>query len=392
MTKDDMELVRQYVAHRSESAFAELVSRHTNLVYSAALRRVGDPPLAEEITQAVFVILTQKAASLGDKTILSGWLYRAACYVSGHALKQELRRQRREHEAYMQSFSDQTESKVWSQIMPRLEEAMLRLGPTDRDALVLRFFEGRSLKEVGAVLGISEAATKMRLNRALEKLRIYFSKHGVGSTTTAIAGAISIHSIQAAPVMLAKTATIVALADGASASASTLTLIKGALKIMAWSKMKTATVGTVILAIAAATTVVIQQEIKHRSPHSVVLDKASFVYAGYRTPEKTVQTMLWAMAEGDSEAFLTCCTPEGKVQREKAWAGQTKEEVSAKGKEQVASMGRIRILNQTNISASQIMLTVLMEGSRHTETMLFSRIGDDWKYDKEVHESPPRSK
>src|SRR5258707_576748 len=103
-----MELVRQYVAGQSERAFTALVSRHTNLVYSVALRRVGDPQLAEEVTQAVFTILAQKAQSLGRGTILSGWLYRATCYVSGHAIKQELRRQQREQKAYMQSLSDIT--------------------------------------------------------------------------------------------------------------------------------------------------------------------------------------------------------------------------------------------------------------------------------------------
>src|ERR1035441_8718305 len=103
MTNDDMELVRQYAAHQSETAFAALVSRHTNLVYSAALRRVRNPQLAEEITQAVFIILARKAGSLDDRTILPGWLYRAACYVSNGARKGEYRRQKREQEAYMQS-------------------------------------------------------------------------------------------------------------------------------------------------------------------------------------------------------------------------------------------------------------------------------------------------
>src|SRR5207253_3581662 len=163
---DDMEL-RQYIADQSESAFAALVSRHTNLVYSAALRRTGNAQLAEEITQAVFIILARKAGSLNEKTILPGWLYRTACYVSGHAFKQELRRQQREQEAYMQSLSNQTESEVWPQIMPLLEEAMLRLGQNDRDALVLRFFEGRNLKEVGALLRTSQAATKLRVHRAV---------------------------------------------------------------------------------------------------------------------------------------------------------------------------------------------------------------------------------
>ncbi len=251
MTTDDMELVRQYVAAQSESAFATLVSRHANLVYSAALRRVGNPQLAEEVTQAVFIILARKAGSLNTQTILPGWLYRTAGYVSGHALKQELRRQQREQEAFMQSLANQAESEAWPQIKPLLEEAMLQLGQTDRDALVLRFFEGRNMKEVGAVLGTSEGATKMRVNRAVEKLRKYFSRYGVTLTVATIAGAISTNSVQAAPAMLVKTATAVALAKGASASTSTLTLIKGALKVMAWSKAKTAIVAGAAVLLAA---------------------------------------------------------------------------------------------------------------------------------------------
>src|SRR5581483_11248085 len=261
MTTDDMELVRQYITGQSESAFATLVSRHTNLVYSAALRRVGNPQLAEEVTQAVFVILTRKADSLNEKTILSGWLYRTACYVSGHAFKQELRRQKREQEAFMQSLSNQTESEAWPQIKPLLEDAMLRLGQTDRDALVLRFFEGRNMKEVGAILGTSEAATKMRVNRALDKLRTYFCKRGVDSTAATIAETISANSIQTAPVALAKTATAVALAKGATASASTLTLIKGALKVMAWTKAKMAVVVAAAAILAIGTTTVVVKEL-----------------------------------------------------------------------------------------------------------------------------------
>src|ERR1700677_3581725 len=100
MTSDDMELVREYAVRQSESAFAALFSRHANLVYSTALRRMRDPQLAEEVTQAVFVILARKAGSLNEKTVLSGWLYRAACYVSNSARKREFRRQQREQEAY----------------------------------------------------------------------------------------------------------------------------------------------------------------------------------------------------------------------------------------------------------------------------------------------------
>jgi len=142
MPTDDMVLVRQYAADQSESAFATLVSRHAGLVYSAALRQVNDPSLAEEITQAVFIILARKAGSLNEKTILSGWLYRAACYTAGSARKQEQRRQHREQKAYMESTLHAAETEaVWKQMSPLLEEAMLRLGQADRDVLVLRYFD-----------------------------------------------------------------------------------------------------------------------------------------------------------------------------------------------------------------------------------------------------------
>src|ERR1035438_1696625 len=123
MTADDMELVRQYAAQQSESAFAALVSRYTNLVYSAALRAGRDPQLAEEITQAVFIILARKAGSLNKKTILPSWLYRAACYASRSALKREYRRQQREQKAYMQSTLEEAQADaVWKQLSPLLEE------------------------------------------------------------------------------------------------------------------------------------------------------------------------------------------------------------------------------------------------------------------------------
>ncbi|HWB59871.1 MAG TPA: sigma-70 family RNA polymerase sigma factor [Chthoniobacteraceae bacterium] len=258
MTTDDMELVRQYAAEQSESAFAMLVSRHASLVYSVALRQAGDPHLAEEITQAVFIILARKAGSLNEKTILSGWLYRAACYTSNAARKQEHRRQRREQEAYMESTLQGSEANAaWKQMSPLLEEAMLRLGQADRDALMLRFFEGRSLNEVGAALGASEEAAKKRVNRALEKLHRFFTKRGISSTTAIIAGEISANSVQAAPVALATSVTAAALAKGAMASTSTLTLIKGALKLMAWQKTKMAIVAGVAVLLTTGTVIVL---------------------------------------------------------------------------------------------------------------------------------------
>ena len=243
MPNDDLTLLREYARNNSEAAFATLVSRYVNLVYSVALRSVRDAHLAEEITQAVFIILARKASSLGDQTILPGWLCRTARYASANALTIQRRRQHREQEAYMQSTLNEAEPmETWNQIAPLLDGALEQLGQKDHDALVLRFFENKTFAEVGATLGASEDAAKMRVNRALEKLRKFFGRRGVSSTTAIIAGTISANSVQAAPVALAKSVTAVAIAKGAAASGSTLTLIKGALKIMAWTKAKTAVV------------------------------------------------------------------------------------------------------------------------------------------------------
>jgi RNA polymerase sigma factor (sigma-70 family) len=264
---DDLTLLQEYARRNSEEAFAALVSRHVNLVYSVALRRVRDPHLAEEITQAVFIILARKAGALGPKTILSGWLCRTARYASANALTIQRRRQRREQEAFMQSQFDQLQNglsrqsemvanETWQQIAPLLDAAMEKLGPKDHDALALRFFEGRNFKEIGTALGASEDAVKMRVNRAMEKLRKFFRKRGVSSTTAIIAGAISAKSVQTAPAALAKTVTAMAIAKGAAASTSTLTLIQGALKFMAWTKVKTAIVAGGCVLLTAGTTII----------------------------------------------------------------------------------------------------------------------------------------
>ena len=140
MTTDDMELVRQYVAGQSESAFAVLVARHTNLVCSAALRRVGNSQLAEEITQAVVIILARKAGTFGADTILPSWLYRTTGFVAADALKAKHRRLQREQEAYMQSTLNGPEDETWRRIAPLLDAAIAGLSEKDRHAVVLRFF------------------------------------------------------------------------------------------------------------------------------------------------------------------------------------------------------------------------------------------------------------
>jgi uncharacterized protein (TIGR03435 family) len=266
---DDMALLREYAGRNSETAFEELVARRVGFVYSAALRQVRDSHRAEEITQAVFIILAQKAGKISDKTILAGWLFKTTRYAAiaqtREIVKRSLRTATLEKEFQMQTeLQSAATDPLWEQMSPLLDEALAALGETDRQAVLLRFFENKSLAEVGRHLGTGEDTARKRVARALEKLHRYFRKRGVLSTTAIIAVALAANSVQAAPMTLAKTVTAVALAKGAAASGSTLTLIKGALKIMAWTKAKTTIVVGVSLLLAAGTaTVVVKEDHKY---------------------------------------------------------------------------------------------------------------------------------
>jgi uncharacterized protein (TIGR03435 family) len=258
----DIELLKQYAERDSQAAFAALVSRHVNLVYSAALRKTSNPDAAEEITQAVFVIFAQKAKFISVKTIIPGWLYQTARLTASSYLKREARRARREHEAFMQNeLQTNAADETWREFAPLLEDAMGRLNEQERAAIVLRFLAGKSFAEVAGATGISENAAKKRVTRSLEKLRIHFARRGVSSTTAIIAGAISANGVQAAPVALQKSVMAAVATKGAAAGSSTLTLIKGALKIMAWTKMKTSAVVAVAVLLAAGTTTVMVKSV-----------------------------------------------------------------------------------------------------------------------------------
>lgn len=256
MTTDDMALLQEYARSGSEEAFAALVSRHINMVYSVALRQAGEASLAEEITQVVFIILAQKAGSLGSNTILSGWLCRTARFASANALTMQRRRQHREQEAYMQSCQSDTEA--WRHIAPLLDEAMAKLGHKDHDAIVLRFFEDKTMRDVGVGLGLNETAARKRVNRAVEKLRDLLTRRGTTLSAAVIVAAISAHSVQAAPASLVTTVTAAA-AKAAAVTTSSLTLLKGTLKLMAWTKLKTAAAVAAIAVLTAGTTIMALQ-------------------------------------------------------------------------------------------------------------------------------------
>ena len=252
---DDMALLREYAAGNSEAAFETLVSRRVGFVYSAALRQVRDPYLAEEVTQAVFIILAQKAGRISDKTILAGWLFRTTRFAALAQMRADAKRRQREQEAHMQSeIQPAVPDLFWEQMSPLLDEALATLGETDRQAVLLRFFENKSLAEVGSSLGAGEDTARKRVSRALEKLHRYFSKHGVSSTTDALAGAISANSVQVAPAMLAKSITVAAMAKGAAASGSIPALVKGVLKLMAWRSAKAAIITGAAIVVATGAT------------------------------------------------------------------------------------------------------------------------------------------
>lgn len=252
-----MALVRQFAASRSEAAFATLVERHLGLVRSAALRQVRDVALAEDVAQAVFIILSRKAGSLGPATILSAWLYRTTLYAAADALKTRRRREAREREAYMQSTPNPPEPDSWTQLAPLLDDAMSDLREGERAALVLRFFENKSVREIAAALRTGEAAAQKRVTRSLEKLRARLVKRGVTLSTAAIAAVVSSSSVQAAPAGLAAKISM-AGTTGLPVSASITTLVKGTMKMMtlATARLTAVIVAGAMMAVSVCTALV----------------------------------------------------------------------------------------------------------------------------------------
>jgi len=199
----DLELLREYAEHHSERAFTELVSRHLNLVHSTALRVVGEAHLAQDVAQMVFLDLARKAGSLPRGTALPGWLYRSAWLSAASVLRAARRREERERKALEMAAIDASGASVWETLAPCLDEAMSQLDSGDQDALVLRFFDGCGLREVGQTLGLSEDAAQKRVSRALERLRGILARRGVKVSAGVLAPTLAANAVQAAPAGLA---------------------------------------------------------------------------------------------------------------------------------------------------------------------------------------------
>ncbi len=219
MPESDDHLLGQYVRDGSDAAFAALVGRYVNLVYSAARRQVRSIELAEDVAQSVFCDLAHNAGNLRPGTTLTSWLYLVTRRTAIDAVRRETRRQAREQAAFELSTMNPT-SDDWAHVEPLLDEAMETLGESDRSAILLRFFENKSLREVGRVLGTSEATAQKRVSRALERLRQTLSKRSVAATAATLATELSLRAVQPAPAGLAaKFSSAVAL-SGISAGPS----------------------------------------------------------------------------------------------------------------------------------------------------------------------------
>ncbi len=231
----DRQLLQDFALNGAETAFEVLVQRHVHLVYSTALRQVGEAEMAKDVTQAVFIILARKASKLGAKVILPAWLYRTTRFAAADAMKAERRRLARELEATMMEPS--TSDPFWEQVAPHLDDAMDHLSEKDRAAIVLRFFDQKGFRVIGEALGTTDDSAQKRVTRALEKLRGILVKRGVRISTTVLAGTLMSQCVQAAPAAVAAAVASTAV-KGAVTSASILTIVKGTLKMMLWNKLK----------------------------------------------------------------------------------------------------------------------------------------------------------
>ena len=224
---DDATLLRRYAEDRSEGDFAELVRRHLNLVYSAALRQVnGDTHLAKDVTQLVFTDLARKAGSLAGHRVLAGWLFTSTRFAAAKLVRGEQRRRTRELENPLMQESDPTAALDWERVRPVLDEALGEMDECDREAILLRYLEGCDYTQVGAKLALTDNAARMRVDRAVDKLRGLLARRGVTSTAAALSVALANQAIVAAPAGLAASITGAAVAGAGTAAVTFMSLTK----------------------------------------------------------------------------------------------------------------------------------------------------------------------
>jgi len=245
-SKSDAQLLREYAELGIETAFTEIVTRHTDLVYSAALRQVHSPDIASDIAQSVFISLARGARSLsarlnGDAS-LAGWLCRGARNLSLNHRRDEFRRHSHARLA-MEDLNPNSDSTAdWDRLRPVLDDVMAELDELDYEALVLRFFRNQDLRAVGRALGVSDDTAQKRVARALEKLRVHLSRRGITTTAAALPIALTANAVQAAPAGLAAAISTAAALTGTFVQSSTALAVTKTIAMTTIQKALTATV------------------------------------------------------------------------------------------------------------------------------------------------------
>jgi RNA polymerase sigma factor (sigma-70 family) len=212
----DADLLQRYADDHSEDAFAELVRRHLDGVYSSALRRVGgDTHLAQDVAQAVFVALARQSRGLVSHPFLTAWLYATTRNEAANTVRRERRRKTREAAATAMNETNDSSSAEsaanWSRLSPVLDDAIDQLSETDRAAILLRFIDRRPFAEIGANLRVTEDAARMRVDRALDKLRTLLTRRGITSTSAALGLVLANNAVAAAPISVATSVTLAAI-------------------------------------------------------------------------------------------------------------------------------------------------------------------------------------
>ncbi|MBK8857663.1 MAG: sigma-70 family RNA polymerase sigma factor [Opitutaceae bacterium] len=284
---NDSELLHRYVEEGDEGAFTTLVHRHIGLVYSCALRRVGqDAHLAEDLTQKVFCDLARKAPSLLNHPALAGWLFANTQFASAALVRSERRRKARETQATtMESILHHTGQETaidWDRLRPQLDELLMELKALDRDAVILRFFEKRSFADIAAALGLTEDGARKRVERSVEKLRNQLSRRGVTSGASALAFALTAQAGATVPPSLAAHVAGSALADALAAGtgASVLATL--------WGAITSGTTAVVATALAGAALVAWQ----HRAVAALEAELSSLAQAPTQTAQALQQDNL----------------------------------------------------------------------------------------------------
>lgn len=247
------ELLQRYANDASDEAFAQLVRQYVDMVYAAARRQVRDADLAQDVTQAVFIVLAQKAATVPPDRPLSAWLLRTTSYCAANARRTREHRTLHERRAAEMARNLHTSSNDdgadWEQLAPLLDEGLNKLGAGERDALLLKFFEKKTLRQVGEALGISEEAATKRVSRGLERLRVFFRRRGAVVSAVALSALLASESAKAAPIELAGTIATGATAKGAAVAGTSgaASVAKGAMIVMATQKLKAAAIAAGLL-------------------------------------------------------------------------------------------------------------------------------------------------